>query len=87
MGSMRMTLSLTPVLDAPLPQGNSHRIVLCKRSSKDLAEIASFVEAGKVGHPAIDSTYPFTSEGCEVAYERLKSRRAKGKVVVKVATE
>ena len=65
-------------------QGNAHRIVLCKRSSKDLAEIAGWLEEGKIGRPAIDSSYPFTEEGCEIAYDRLKSRRAKGKVVVKV---
>ena len=48
-------------------------------------EIADWIDEGVVRKPTIDSVYSFTAAGCEEAYKRVKSRRSKGKVVVKVA--
>ena len=48
-------------------------------------EIADMIVGGRIGQPTIDSVHAFTAEGREAAYARLKSRRAKGKVVVQVS--
>ena len=43
------------------------------------------LDSGRIKKPAIDSVHPFTKEGCEQAYQKLKSRRAKGKIVISIA--
>lgn len=54
----------------------------CPSSSQ---EIADWIDEGLVRKPTIDSVHSFTAAGCEEAYQRVKSRRSKGKVVVKVS--
>ena len=49
----------------------------------DLEKTVELVGSGCL-KPCIDSVHPFTADGCRTAYERLKSRRAKGKICVEV---
>ena len=69
-----------------LPRG----VVLFFQSSsaEDLRYISSLVADQKL-HATVDTVHSsFTEENCESAYARLKSRRAKGKLVIQVvATE
>jgi len=58
-------------------------LVLCKKEGKQLQEIADFVDKKQL-IPIIDSVYPFTQEGVEQAYEKLSSRRARGKIIIDV---
>ena len=62
-------------------QPSGYSLVLCRRDGKQLAEIAQWVTSGAV-KPHVESTFPFTQEGVNLAYASLKSRRAKGKLVV-----
>lgn len=56
------------------------RLVLKRNDGQGLAEIASWVVEGKV-KPQVQETCPFTQEGLEGAYSKLKGRRTKGKLV------
>jgi NADPH:quinone reductase-like Zn-dependent oxidoreductase len=67
-------------------QRANYDLLLKKNDGAGVARMAAWVEAKKL-KPLIDSTHPFTAEGVDAAFARLKSRRAKGKVVVAVASE
>lgn len=56
-------------------------IVLHSDSSAQLARVAAWMAEGKV-KPLVDCSQPFTAEGVTAGYDRLVSRRARGKVVV-----
>jgi len=56
-------------------------IVLHSDNSEQLAQVAAWMAEGKL-KPVLDCTQPFTSEGVKAGYDRLVSRRARGKVVV-----
>ncbi len=55
-----------------------------KPSFEDLKQIAMWMKEGKV-KPVIDQMFPF--EQAPKAFEKLKTGRAKGKIVVDVASE
>jgi NADPH:quinone reductase-like Zn-dependent oxidoreductase len=62
-----------------------YRLIFMKDSPAQLAELAALVDGGHV-RPMIDpEAFAFTAEGCEAAYAKLKSRRARGKIVITVA--
>ncbi|KAJ3183540.1 NADPh quinone reductase [Geranomyces variabilis] len=54
-----------------------------KPSGADLAEIGKLADAGKL-KVLIDSTHPFTLEGVKAAFDKSKSGRATGKIIIKV---
>ncbi|KAJ3147400.1 hypothetical protein HDU86_008015 [Geranomyces michiganensis] len=54
-----------------------------KPSGQDLTEIGKLADAGKL-KVLIDSTHPFTLEGVKAAFDRSKSGRATGKVIIKM---
>jgi len=54
-----------------------------KDAAAQLATAGALVAGGKL-RPLVDSAHAFDAAGCEAAYARLKSRRARGKVVVEV---
>jgi NADPH:quinone reductase-like Zn-dependent oxidoreductase len=64
---------------------STYELFMQEPSQGDLMATVDLVEKGLL-KPIIDSQHPFTGAGCEAAYARLKSRRAKGKVVVDVVT-
>jgi len=51
------------------------------RAAANIEEIASLVR-DKGLRPTIDNVYPFTDQGVQDAFERIRSRRAIGKVVI-----
>lgn len=57
-------------------------------SDADLREVAAWAAQGRL-RILLDggATRPFTAAGCAEAFERLRSRRAQGKVVVQVSPE
>ena len=57
--------------------------MLTRQNGAELEEILAF--PGDAARPVVDSTYPLTREGVRDAFERLKSRRARGKIVIDVA--
>ncbi|KAI0375056.1 NAD-P-binding protein [Pilatotrama ljubarskyi] len=57
------------------------RLIMVKPIHRDLEEFATLVEEGKI-RPLVDSMFAF--EDALKAYERLMTKRATGKVVVKV---
>ena len=63
---------------------DKYALHLMQRSSDDLTQIAHWVRDGEV-RPILDSVHTFSAEGCAAAYTRLKSRRAKGKVVINIS--
>lgn len=58
-------------------------LVMERPDAATLGRAAAWVGEGRL-RAVIDSTFPFTAEGCAAAFEKLKSRRAKGKIVVRV---
>ena len=66
-------------------QETNFKLFFTQRRADHLQQIAQWVEQGKLV-PVLDSAAPFafTPEGCVAAFERLKSRRAVGKIVVDV---
>ena len=64
-------------------QRSGFKMVMHRDSAANLARIADWMAQGKV-RPLIDSTHPFSLQGVEVGYDRIASRHAKGKVVVKM---
>ena len=59
-------------------------LILCRRQGAQLDFLRGLVDK-KTVVPVLDSTHPFSAEGCAAAYERLSSRRARGKVVVDIS--
>jgi NADPH:quinone reductase-like Zn-dependent oxidoreductase len=63
-------------------------LLMQRDSAVDLAELAAWAAQGRLrvyldgGAPR-----PFTAAGCAEAFERLKSRRSRGRIVVQVASE
>jgi NADPH:quinone reductase-like Zn-dependent oxidoreductase len=54
-------------------------------SAEDLREIAGWAAQGLLRAPIDEGApRPFTAAGCAEAFERLRSRRAKGRIVVLV---
>lgn len=60
---------------------NNFKMIMTKQSHKDLARIGGWIKDGKV-KVVIDEV--FTFENAPAAYEKLKSGRAKGKIVINV---
>lgn len=61
-------------------QGANQHLFLTKWNTEDLETLGELVTTGKA-KPVIDSCWPFTKEGVEKAFAKLKSRRAVGKIV------
>jgi alkaline phosphatase D len=61
-----------------------YTMLLCKNNAEDLKKIGEWLGEGKI-KPVIDSTFAF--EDAPKAFEKLKTWRAKGKIVVKVGEE
>lgn len=65
-------------------EGSKFKLMLTDQNGSDLAQVAELLrKSGKV--PLVDSVSPFTAEGVEEAFAKLKSRRAKGKIVVEMS--
>ena len=64
-------------------QRSGFRVVMHSGNAAQLAKVAGWMAEGKV-KALIDSTQPFTAEGVEAGYDRVASRRARGKVVIKM---
>jgi NADPH:quinone reductase-like Zn-dependent oxidoreductase len=60
-----------------------YRLILLVRKQEDLVEVAQWIKEGKV--KPVDSQYAF--EDAPKAYEKLKTGRARGKIVVNVAPQ
>lgn len=73
-------------------QSASSRMMLTRQNGEQLATIlqllgADGAVAASTGNPVIvDSTFPLSEEGVSQGFARLKSRRAKGKVVFEPAS-
>jgi NADPH:quinone reductase-like Zn-dependent oxidoreductase len=67
-------------------QRSGYDLLLKHNDGAGVARLAGWVAEKKL-RPLIDSTHPFTAEGVDAAFAKLKSRRAKGKVVVAVASD
>ena len=65
-------------------QHHKTALLLTQHKTADLEAIAALmVPAGKpVFAPILDQTFPFTAKGVEDAFERLHSRRARGKIII-----
>ncbi|KAF8917207.1 hypothetical protein CPB85DRAFT_1215370 [Mucidula mucida] len=59
----------------------TYKIILVKHNPSDFKQLVQLVEEGKL-KPIVDSVYGF--DDALAAYERIMSRRARGKVVLKV---
>lgn len=62
-------------------QSKSRRLMLTRQNGAQLAEIVALLGGAS---PVIDSVHALSAEGVAAAFGRLKSRRARGKVVVEV---
>lgn len=60
----------------------NYKLIVTKQSSADLAQLGGWMEEGKV-KAVIDEVFPF--EDAPGAYAKLKTGRAKGKILVKVS--
>ena len=60
------------------------RVVVVRSKSQDIHAISQLIEAGAV-KPVIDSCFPFAE--LRHAYEKLETKRAKGKIVVQLKTD
>jgi NADPH:quinone reductase-like Zn-dependent oxidoreductase len=72
----------------PRPEGVDKEVAkaewyLVESRGSDLAEIGNLLEAGKVS-PALDSVFDF--EDYEAAFEKVQSRKATGKVAIRVSS-
>jgi NADPH:quinone reductase-like Zn-dependent oxidoreductase len=65
-------------------QHHKTALLLTQHKTADLEAIAALmVPNGKpVFAPILDQTFPFTAKGVEDAFERLHSRRARGKIII-----
>ena len=63
-------------------------LLMERDSGAELAELAAWADEGRL-RVVVDggAARPFDAAGCKEAFERLKSRRSRGKVVVQVAPE
>jgi len=64
-------------------QASGYKLIMKKRSGSQLEEIATWAQ-NKELKPVLAGVYDFNSQGCAEAFELLKSRRAKGKIVVNI---
>ena len=67
-------------------QRPQYRLLMQQPTGEDMRRTAELAAAGAL-RPVLDSVHAFSAAGCEAAYARLRSRRAKGKVVVQVVAE
>lgn len=72
--------AIAAILLARDPQAS---IIRVESYTRDLETIAEWMEAGQV-KSVIDSSYPLTD--AQKAYERSRSGRARGKIVIGVAS-
>lgn len=63
-------------------QSDSRKLMITRQNGEDLREIVSLL--GGSPRPVVDSIHPLSAEGVNAAFGRLKSRRAKGKLVIDV---
>lgn len=61
-----------------------HRVFVPEHTSEDLEQIGRWIQEGKV-KPQTDSTFAFND--APKAFEKLKTGRARGKIIVEVALE
>lgn len=61
---------------------NQH-LIITDMNAADLAEVASLLE--KIGKKPIVNLLPFSEKGVKEGFEKLKSRRSKGKIVFEIA--
>ena len=61
-----------------------YKLTFANINSAAMASVAELVERKEV-KPVIDQVFDMTAEGCAAAFDRVRSRRAVGKVVVNVA--
>ena len=66
--------------------GGGYALIMQNHSSKDLNLIRTWAEDKQL-RAIIDGVFPFTAEGCANAFARVKSRRAKGKVVLMLGAD
>uniref|UniRef100_A0A0G4GVU8 Enoyl reductase (ER) domain-containing protein n=1 Tax=Chromera velia CCMP2878 TaxID=1169474 RepID=A0A0G4GVU8_9ALVE len=59
----------------------SHRLVMMDANSKDLEQLAKWADEGKLTVP-VEETLTFSEDACRSAFEKLKSRRTKGKICI-----
>jgi NADPH:quinone reductase-like Zn-dependent oxidoreductase len=72
---------------SPFKAARSH-LFLTNHSRTDLEFLTKDLGAdGSRIKPKLDCTLPFTTEGVTQGFERLRSRRAKGKVVFTISTD
>lgn len=83
MGMLRQAVEglLRPTWLGGVPRKFS--VVTVNLGKKDLETVRDLVASGAV-KPIVDSVYSFDHDGVMKAYEKLMSKRAVGKVVVKV---
>jgi NADPH:quinone reductase-like Zn-dependent oxidoreductase len=67
-------------------QPRGFRLFMQQHSAEGLQRVAAWAAEGAL-RAVIDCEHPFTEAGCADAYARLHSRRAKGKVLLKVAVQ
>ena len=65
-------------------QSSNRKMMLTRQNGDQLETILSLLGERAASAVTIDSTHPLSSEGVNAAFARLKSRRAKGKVVFDV---
>ncbi|RHY18739.1 hypothetical protein DYB32_010338 [Aphanomyces invadans] len=58
-------------------------LILTEQNGADLAKVVSLLVKTNQ-RPIIDSVFPFTAQGIVDAFEKLQSRRAKGKIVIDI---
>jgi NADPH:quinone reductase-like Zn-dependent oxidoreductase len=64
-------------------QPRGFRLFMQQHSAEDLARVGAWAAEGAL-RAVVDSEHPFTERGCADAYARVQSRRAKGKVLLKL---
>eukprot|EP01041_Mallomonas_annulata_P007241 gene7241-14773_t len=64
-------------------KSKDYALFLMKKDSAQLTQIANWTDTGGI-KPIIDSVFPFTAEGVTAAYEKLKGRRARGKICIDI---
>jgi NADPH:quinone reductase-like Zn-dependent oxidoreductase len=64
-------------------QRKDYALVLKHPDAAQLAQVAAWVTEGKL-RPLLDARFPFTEEAVHAAFDKLKGRRTKGKLVVDI---
>lgn len=67
-------------------QSNDHQLMITKQSGVDLTSMLDLLLSSSDFKPIIDSTHLLTDEGIVEGFERLKSRRARGKIVYRIGS-